>query len=1323
MQAPGSVREVSVSNFTDLENAINDATVPTKIIITSSFDITKTIVIGAGKNITLTSAADRSNIKAIGQDEINQPEKDDDMQKRQDLVKEAEAKGEKALADTDLSKNPLPKVNYVLKRAEGFTGTLISIAKDGKLTIGTDNKDPIFIDGNKDVKTNLKASFIDVNGELVMNGGFIANGNNEKSYSAPIYVGQGGQFTMNGGRITSNKNIYQNSSYFEESGAVFINKGGTFILNHGSIDNNESAVGGVYLGISDVQGTKFAEFTMNGGIIANNLGPLSKNANADVQYYGGAVHVDSCGNFEFNNGILAGNSSYHGGGVAINDNYIEDYSFQKYSNTKSDSYENYVKYAGAYYTQNGGLIYKNTAKLKDNNILTGAGGGLYINSSKAELLGGYILNNKSDHEGGGIYLSLTPCKLTLKHTLITKNRAVNNNKTQNQLRPGEGGGYWNCPEGDDIIQDYHSLYIFENEALYNGADIHTGFKSPDFKMNGVDKKFTTNISPLTEEGNIIKYIDDIKNEDPKWMFYTNEATNLKAQYNAKTIKEAWTNSNLFIIGNESDRGGGIGSNADIYAPGNPKSNKVIIEKRWDKSVPQDKIPESIWVDLFIGDTKYAEIELAKNNNWTYVFENLPFKSEELAAKGLKYKLKERSDDFYSIIEESDKSFLEVERIWANYNHTYDPKPTDVNHSEKIIFVYKDKNGKEIKREDVKISNFEKDGKRWTALVDNNIFSNLTNIDNITITYHGFYKPYKWQGYYGLDGDSKWDGSGPWHEAYVIEKEDGTTEIQLPYIWTQYLVNPYGRINNYYKNNSGYRISLIPTTHCFTITNYPYSEISIEKHWDKSIKEKDIPDSINVYLLKDGKRFVDENGKDRLVTLSKANGWKGKFEKLPYFKLPGMSFEHYWVKEDSEIFIPLVKTSEKPMLDIFVERIQELANGYKIDDEDYAGGVYRIEYIPFEVHHGNKVDKFNLTFHPTNPYVKIWGDLTGEETFLADIELPENKNIEIRTYYDENGNPFPRNLGKFEANWEKQYNPGAYVLKLVEEDGKLVLYVPKLTSRDMDENLLDVKASVIGSNPYFELTNYYLPKHRIEIEKIWDVRDASNIPENLKVKIKGKYVTKEITLSPENWKYFEEFLGKGLLATNNYEFSEEDLEKFDGSQTIEKSMEFEVENKTLTFLDPDGNSLTKDEFNKFIKGKNYSFELVDAQDGKAEITTKFDENGNLVIVYPVDVTITEVAHIVFTNTEKPEKPPENPPGNPPEEPKTPPEEPKTPPEEVELPKEEPEIPEEKVEIPKKTHTPDHIAPKTYDPGFGIYLALSGLSILGLCEIKRRKISSK
>lgn len=1309
--ASNSQKTIEVKTFEELKQAIVDAgTEPTTIKITQSFTLTETLKIGSDQNITITSSSNENQgsnkVKPIGQDKIVLPtDKDDTIESRQKLVRDAETKGENAIKATDLDKNPLPNVDVTIKRDDSFQGTLIQIEKDGNLTLGLNAEDPLFIDGNKNVTTSIKhGSFVDVYGTLNINGGILTGGNNNSDESAPIYIGNGGKFSMNGGRITSNKNISYGTANFNAAGAVYVDEGGEFTLNAGSIDNNNAPVGGVFLGRifgNKSPDRKFALFTMNGGYIANNKGPMNSDVDARTQYYGGGVHVDSLAKFVFNDGIIAGNASYHGGGIAITDNYIKDYTFEDCS-TNDDAYKNYIKYAGAYYTQNGGLIYKNAAKLSHDNIYTAAGGCLYINSSMTDFKGGYILDNKSDHEGGGIYVSSYPIKLTLEHTLITQNRAVNNGR-QMQYRSGEGGGYWNCPVGDDIIQDYHSLYIFENDAVYNGADIHTGYKASNYTINDKDKKFKTWTSPITEKGNIIKYKDDIRKDYPEWMYYTNEALNLKAYYDKDTTKEAWTNSNVFIIGNESERGGGLGSNADLFSPGNPHNDKIIIEKKWDKSIPEDKIPESIWVDIFIGDKKYAEVQLSKSNNWMYQFENLPFTSEELAKLNLKYKFKERTDDFYSVVTESDKTFLEVERIWANYNYTYDKKPSDVNHSEKIIFIYKDKTGKEISKEDIKISNLKGDGKRWTALLNNDIFAGLKNLKNITITYHGFDKPYIWSGYYGIDGNSDWDGSGPWHEAYVIEKPDDTIEIQLPYIWTQYLNNSTGRTKDYSKNKTGYRVDLV-TNHTFTITNYPYSEIPVEKHWDKSINEKDIPDSINVYLLKDGKRYVDENGKERVVTLSKTNGWKGTFKKLPYFGISNMGFEHYGLEEDTKIFMPLVKTKDKPMIEVTVERVQRLDNhGYKIDDDDYPGGIYRIENIPFEVHSGDKVETFNVTFHATNPYIKIWGVLTGEIRFLADMnfsdeELSKITNIEIRTYYNENGNPFPQNLGNYLIRESEPpvNNPGVYTLKLKKENGKLVLYVPKLTPSDWDENLLNVKARLIGKLPYFEMTNYYLPKHRIEIEKIWDASDSSTIPKNLKVKINGKYVTKEITLKPEEWKYVEEFLGKGLLQTNEYEFTEEKLANFNGTHSIETSLEFEAKDKTVTFLDKDGNSISLEEFTKLISGKKYSFELKDLDAEKAEVQIKYDVNGNLVIVYPIDVTVTEVAKVRFTNTENPPVPPEEPPV-PPEEPPVPPEEPPAPPE--------PPVPPEQ-------------PPQTGSTSNGDLLCLLALGFLGLYVTRRR-----
>lgn len=1184
------------------------------------------------------------------------PDENDDMARRQELVKEAEAKGEKALLDTDLEKNPLPNVEVILKRAEAFKATLFKVEKGAKLTLGKDNKDPLFIDGNKDVKTTIEnGSIIDVSGELTMNGGFIANSNNERTNSAPIYVHEDAKFTMNGGRITSNRNISKGHSTFNAAGAVYIDEGGEFTLNGGSIDNNEAPVGGVFLGkiFGNKNGKRIkALFTMNGGLIANNKGPLYANLEPETENYGGAVHVDSLANFIFNNGILAGNESYRGGAVAINDNYVTGTNGVNYSNIQNVDYDDYIKYAGAYYTQNGGLIYKNIAKVHNDGNTSGAGGGIYINASTATLNGGYLLNNKSENMGGGIYVSIVPHVLKLDHVLISQNKAISG--AYYHLSAGNGGGFWHCPAGNVDFEDFNSVYIFDNDASSGGKDIFTHGKKDNYSIfNGESydfPKFLTNISPITEQGNIIKYLYNGK-EVPEWMYHTDKAVSLQAIYDAQTKNEAWTNSSLFIMGNTALKGAGIGSNANTTPPGKTGEYEITIDKKWHKSIPEDKKPKSIWVDLFIGDAKYGEVELSKANGWTAKFEKLPFTAEELMKKKISYSIKERNDDFYSVIDEALNS-LEVERVFAGEKYpdneyaAYYDNPPHKFMDYKIVFIHKDKNGHEVSKEDIKIRYGDN---KWAGIVQDMLVGKFKDLKDIKITYHSYDKAYEpapdWVGlgYNGLDADSNWYNDGGWHEAYILEKEDGTVEIQLPYLWTQYMGNPDGTTDDYTKNTNGYKLALVPN-HRFTITNYPYSEIPVVKKWDGSIEEKDIPDSVKVYLLKEGKRVKDKDGNDRYVILSKDNGWKGNFDKLPFFELDGMGFEKYWVKEDSEIFIPLVTRKENSILNIRVERDKD-SDKYLIY-KDYTGGYFRINYIPFEVHYIYKVgDKEvkEVYAKKLEPY-RVDGWDWHLDTVIKDIVMNgkfKDSDIEIKMYYDENGNPFPRNLGQYEANWDGDIvtNDDPYVLKLVEENGKLVLYVPKLTDVGDNDNLLYVKSYTEEGKKYFELTNYYQPKHRIEVEKVWDTENTESIPKNLKIKIKGKYVDKEITLTPEEWKYFEEFLGKGVLSANNYEFSEEDLEKFDGKQSIETTMEFDAKDKTVKFFGADKKELTKDEFLKMIQGKKHSFELKESVEDKAEVELKYDEDGNLIIVYPVDVVITEVAKVTFTNTEKPEEPEE------------------------------------------------------------------------------------
>lgn len=475
--AEESEKTFYVEKFEDLEKAIKKAGKnPTTIIITKSFELEGTLTIGKDQDITITSGANRdeanNKITPIGEDKITMPKEDDGVEKRQELVKEAEKAGEKALKDTNLEKNPLPTVDVVIKRAKGFLETLFKIKEGGTLTLGTDKEDPLFIDGNKEVKTGLKASFIDVSGKLVMNGGIIANGNNEASDSAPIFIREGGSFEMNGGRITSNKN----TSYISDStggwiggyyatGGVYIDEGGSFTLNAGSIDNNEAPVGGVFLGDWYSPGEKRkATFIMNGGLIANNKGPNLRGIDNShiTEDYGGGIHVDSNSEFSFIDGIIAGNESYRGGGVAVSDNYVYEFDGNSYSKIKNVNYDDYIKYAGAYYKQNGGLIYKNVARVNTFPNYSGVGGGIYINASTAEINSGYILNNKSENMGGGIYVSIAPYVFKLDHVLVSQNKAIKG--PMYHLSAGDGGGFWNCPVGNVNFEDYNSVYIFDNDA-------------------------------------------------------------------------------------------------------------------------------------------------------------------------------------------------------------------------------------------------------------------------------------------------------------------------------------------------------------------------------------------------------------------------------------------------------------------------------------------------------------------------------------------------------------------------------------------------------------------------------------------------------------------------------------------------------------------------------------------------------------------------------------------------------------------------------------------------------------------------------------------
>ena len=179
------------------------------------------------------------------------------------------------------------------------------------------------------------------------------------------------------------------------SGGIYGTNGAYIEMNGGQIHNNKSLTGGVYVGnlyglMNGIDNT--THFVMNGGEIHHNENQSS--------YFsqGGGVLAHVTGHFTMNGGAIHNNKSAHGGGVAVNSEYIRN--TDGVSSTTVDgnfTKEEYHEKAGIGFVMNGGEIRDNHAvAISPYYNFTGVGGGIYINSQNVDLKGGKILNNSAD---------------------------------------------------------------------------------------------------------------------------------------------------------------------------------------------------------------------------------------------------------------------------------------------------------------------------------------------------------------------------------------------------------------------------------------------------------------------------------------------------------------------------------------------------------------------------------------------------------------------------------------------------------------------------------------------------------------------------------------------------------------------------------------------------------------------------------------------------------------------------------------------------------------------------------------------------------------
>ena len=1133
--AETSEKIVEVEDFDGLKKAIADAgSTKTTIKIMKSFTLTEALTIGKDQDITLTANNTRKEDPWVP---IERPADyaDQGEKTQREIIEEGRKRGEEALEKADLEKNPLPSEdsgNIIIKRAENFIkDTLFKVL--GKLTLGTEDS-AVYIDGNGDYARTAfddKGSVIDVNGELEMKNAVIMNSYNKHGYTGPIRVNKGGKFTMEGGRISKNTSFEQIDQDYTRptaAGAVYVRPGGTFTMKNGLIDNNHGGLtGGVFAG--DLFGSKEdpAEVTMNGGIIANNL-------SATRYQMGGGLNGFPKSKITITDGIIAGNKSFTtGGGVAISSQYIGSPSniLGREKATVNTNYENFIKENKAEAFIDGGLIYKNRAMT--------SGGGIYVDSNDVNFGRTMILDNIAGMFGGGVYASFPPITQKLENILITENRAYGG-YTGSIIGGSNGGGLWNCPTGFVHIGDGHSVYVYNNDSGSYGKDITFSEKTWYFSLNGVNIKdeFYSHISPVTKDKNIIKFLEDGPNKEkgveiPERLSYHALYTHLKSIYSEALIKEAWKNSQTFVLGNQANNGGGVGSNANITTPKDEGEYGIEVNKKWDDRIEKHTIPRNIKADLFIVPLntdekyvkanygkdnslfKYGEITLGEDNNWHSRFDTnyfngankeeilkklkikdfsdiglpddayqmdkgLPFTAEELAQKGYKYLVIEQGDRYFVEYDEEKPTEDKTEKagvleITREYNDKYD-KDSDRKDKDLYFYLY-DSEKQTLTRIGQTTIHEEKDENGIGKGFGKATIAHPLLLKKVSeYKYYGAYR--KFTEYEGWDDVEGYHNKDRGYAIVLTENKDGTLTVEIPYLWLNDYYDDVGFSAQQVEETQEYVIKG-NETHSFTLTNSPWGKLDVEKSW-KNIKEKDQAKSMDFYLLLDGKRIVDgydEKGKPiyRKLTLKAEDEWKGSFDKLDP---KALAAGKYTLEEDSDIFAPeFINKKEK-----FVIRIGYADNYHEEGQpENYLTSTSgHFKGYNYKNEDGTmKGIKMNLYLDGEKVDTK---EFTFTVDYMPDYDftyyyLKDNvvfKELEVETY----GQGIPVKYYDVISNEPGLYEYNFYLKK--DEDGAYALYLPRL---------------VINGVPYADLFR----AEKLEANPIYDSHDKINSISPLKVK--------------------------------------------------------------------------------------------------------------------------------------------------------------------------------------------------------------------------------
>lgn len=799
----------------------------------------------------------------------------------------------------------LEGANQKVIRGENFNDFLFEVASNTEASLRN-----ITIDGNSDANKNIKNSLIEVSSKATLNitDGAVLRNNEIKAIENTATRGGAvnayeATINMTGGSIEENQATYGGGIYLYRS---------TMNFSGGVVQKNRSEQV-----IDYAYGKQI--YSAGGGILANegstiNMSSEAKVLNNIAVEIGGGISLGSNQWGATNILNMTGGTIDHneagaaGGGIFVQAKY--------YSGGASKAYIH------------AGQITNNKMNGSGKTEKKFGGGGIYVNGA----------NNKYGVDGAN-------GELYLYNAVITDNKA-----------DIVGSNYAACPISKSFININDAVAIYEGNGtsdLYvlclRNYWLHGG--QPEYFLS---KRMLGGVPYEWKKADGKLLPDDYYN---KKLTLVNDWDELNLHTDNKGSELTKALAKVYITGNKSTtRGAGIGSNGTVTfgTEGIPKEIKV--QKAWnDDNNKDNKRPKSIKVTLMakIGEesTEYEveTVELNEENQWSYEFKDLPSKSgdaeitytvKEEAVKGYKSEVTGSEEDGYTITNtpEEPKKEIKVSKVWDTAEHKAFANEIEVvlikndKETEKTLTLnaknnwqgtfenldVKDENGKvitySIKEAGETDGKITFDGKEFKV-------SYKASTDGYTIT-NSYYPPEEPEKEYrDISVEKAWDirGNKPISHIEVELYRDGeatgnTLVLSEANGWSGSFkklekASEGGQIYDYSVKEIGEKFYTVEISgeyyeviykgdmySGFTIINREEPkkpqrrDIRVSKVWDVT---NEIPvDEIQVELYKDGRATGN------VITLSKANGWMGRFEDLLAYDAEGVKYE-YSVREVGE----------------------------------------------------------------------------------------------------------------------------------------------------------------------------------------------------------------------------------------------------------------------------------------------------------------------------------------------------------------------------------------------------------------------------------------